>query len=216
MNLLDLLPSLWWLLRFNSQQLRKSFTELNFLHWSLLIFTLDLQSLLQLHALASQHNDPALQDFLEGEFLKEQVESISHFAHYVTQTKRAGTGLGEYLFDKLTLSDWTSGFRSAKPNQSSSMFIPRPYPSIVNILTGFYWCWSIFYFLIYIISIGFLLCTKVFHNFDLSWGVILRYKKSGLKTDQEKTNPQQIKVKSLLREFILCRKNALSFYHTGL
>ncbi|THD23947.1 Ferritin heavy chain B [Fasciola hepatica] len=63
------------------------------------------ESLLQLHALASQHNDPALQDYLEGEFLKEQLESISQFAHYITQTKRAGTGLGEYLFDKLTLKD---------------------------------------------------------------------------------------------------------------
>ncbi|VDP92397.1 unnamed protein product [Echinostoma caproni] len=63
------------------------------------------ESLLKIHALAAQHEDPATQDFLEAEFLKEQVESISKFAHYVTQTKRTGNGLGEYLFDKMTLDD---------------------------------------------------------------------------------------------------------------
>ena len=39
-------------------------------------------------------------DFLEGEFLKEQVESIKKIAEYVTQIKQVGPGLGEYMFDK--------------------------------------------------------------------------------------------------------------------
>lgn len=42
-------------------------------------------------------------DFLEGEFLKEQVESIKQIADFVTNLKRVGTGVGEYLFDKETL-----------------------------------------------------------------------------------------------------------------
>jgi len=42
-------------------------------------------------------------DYLEGEFLTEQVESIKQLADYVTQLKRCGPGLGEYMFDKETL-----------------------------------------------------------------------------------------------------------------
>lgn len=58
-------------------------------------------SLLQLHALASEKNDPHLTDFLEGEFLDEQVESIKKLGDLITKLKRAGPeGLGEYLFDK--------------------------------------------------------------------------------------------------------------------
>ena len=59
------------------------------------------QSLLDLHALATTHNDPQLCDFIEGEYLKEQVDSIKQISEMITRLKRAGTeGLGEYLFDK--------------------------------------------------------------------------------------------------------------------
>lgn len=58
-------------------------------------------SLLKLHALASQHNDPHLTDFLEEEFLDEQVESIKKLGDLITKLNRAGPqGLGEYLFDR--------------------------------------------------------------------------------------------------------------------
>ncbi|KAA3682432.1 ferritin heavy chain [Paragonimus westermani] len=63
------------------------------------------ESLLQLHSLASSHNDPALADFIETEYLHEQVKSIKQFADYVTQLKRNGPDLGEYLFEKLSLKD---------------------------------------------------------------------------------------------------------------
>lgn len=46
-----------------------------------------------------------MMDFLEGNFLEEQVESIKEFSEYVTNLKRVGPGLGEYQFDKLTLQD---------------------------------------------------------------------------------------------------------------
>ncbi len=39
-------------------------------------------------------------DYLEGKFLHEQVESIEEIAKFVTQLKRVGKGVGEYLFDK--------------------------------------------------------------------------------------------------------------------
>lgn len=46
-----------------------------------------------------------MMDFIEGNFLEEQVESIKQFSDYVTNLKRVGPGLGEYQFDKLTLKD---------------------------------------------------------------------------------------------------------------
>lgn len=59
------------------------------------------ESLLKLHALAAQHNDAHLTDFLEEEYLDEQVESIKKLGDLVTKLNRAGPqGLGEYLFDK--------------------------------------------------------------------------------------------------------------------
>lgn len=46
-----------------------------------------------------------MMDFIEANFLTEQVESIKQLAGYATQLKRCGPGLGEYQFDKLTLDD---------------------------------------------------------------------------------------------------------------
>lgn len=63
------------------------------------------QSLLDLHAVAEKNKDVQLGDFLEGEFLKEQSESIKQIADYVRQLTRAGPGLGEFLFDKETLQE---------------------------------------------------------------------------------------------------------------
>jgi len=61
------------------------------------------QSLLDLHAIATRQNDPQFCDFIETEYLAEQVESIKKIADYVTNLKRVGPGLGEYMFDKETL-----------------------------------------------------------------------------------------------------------------
>jgi len=61
------------------------------------------QTLLDLHKVATAHEDAHLTDYLEGEFLSEQVESIKQLADYVTQLKRCGPGLGEYMFDRETL-----------------------------------------------------------------------------------------------------------------
>lgn len=59
------------------------------------------QSLLDVHKVATEANDPHLCDFLESEFLDEQVESIKNLGDLITRLKRAGPqGLGEYLFDK--------------------------------------------------------------------------------------------------------------------
>jgi ferritin heavy chain len=58
------------------------------------------QSLLDLHGLASSKTDPHFCDFLESEFLDEQVSASKELGDMITQLKRAGPGLGEFMFDK--------------------------------------------------------------------------------------------------------------------
>jgi len=61
------------------------------------------QSLLDLHKVASNHDDAQMCDFLETEYLEEQVKAIKEIGDHITQLKRVGTGLGEYLYDKETM-----------------------------------------------------------------------------------------------------------------
>jgi len=60
-------------------------------------------SILRLHKIADEKGDSQMTDFLEGNFLNEQVEGIKELGDYVTNLKRVGPGLGEYMFDKETL-----------------------------------------------------------------------------------------------------------------
>lgn len=46
-----------------------------------------------------------MMDFIEANYLHEQVEAIKELAGHVTNLKRVGPGLGEYQFDKETLDD---------------------------------------------------------------------------------------------------------------
>lgn len=62
------------------------------------------QALLDLHKLASDHGDAHMCDFLEEEYLEEQVKSIKELSDHITNLKRVGPGMGEYLFDKHTLN----------------------------------------------------------------------------------------------------------------
>ncbi|XP_062263552.1 ferritin, middle subunit isoform X1 [Platichthys flesus] len=64
------------------------------------------QALLDLHKLASKHNDPHLCDFLETHYLNEQVEAIKKLGDHISNLTRmdANTNkMAEYLFDKHTL-----------------------------------------------------------------------------------------------------------------
>jgi len=58
------------------------------------------QSLLDLHKVSGDRGDAHLCDFLESEYLGEQVEAIKKLGDMITQLKRAGTGLGEHIIDK--------------------------------------------------------------------------------------------------------------------
>lgn len=58
-------------------------------------------ALLAAHKVASDSQDPQLTDYLEGEFLEEQVKAIHEVASMMTQLKRVGgDGLGLYLWDR--------------------------------------------------------------------------------------------------------------------
>ncbi|XP_011046820.1 PREDICTED: ferritin-1, chloroplastic-like [Populus euphratica] len=61
------------------------------------------EKLLSLHKVANENNDPQMQDFIESEFLEEQVESIKKIAEYVTQLRMVGKGHGVWHFDQMLL-----------------------------------------------------------------------------------------------------------------
>ncbi|XP_077313639.1 ferritin, middle subunit-like [Lithobates pipiens] len=66
------------------------------------------QALLDLHNLATDKVDPHLCDFLESEYLEEQVKDIKRFGDFITNLKRLGlpeNGMGEYLFDKHSVKE---------------------------------------------------------------------------------------------------------------
>merc|ERR1712189_12567 len=56
------------------------------------------QSLLDLHK--ASDGDAHLSDFLEGEFLGEQVDAIKEISGWITKMKRVGPGIGFHLIDK--------------------------------------------------------------------------------------------------------------------
>uniref|UniRef100_A0A2K5Z4J1 Ferritin n=1 Tax=Mandrillus leucophaeus TaxID=9568 RepID=A0A2K5Z4J1_MANLE len=58
------------------------------------------RSLLELHKLATDKNDPHLCDFIETHYLNEQVKAIKELGDHVTNLRKMG-----YLFDKHTLGD---------------------------------------------------------------------------------------------------------------
>lgn len=58
------------------------------------------KQLLELHKVADTHGDAQLTDFVEGEYLKEQVEAEKEVSNLVSRMKRAGSGLGEVVIDK--------------------------------------------------------------------------------------------------------------------
>jgi ferritin heavy chain len=63
------------------------------------------EKLHNLHSAATKCNDPQLTDFIESEFLQEQVDSIKKISDYVTQLRRVGKGYGVWHFDQMLLEE---------------------------------------------------------------------------------------------------------------
>ncbi|XP_009369213.2 ferritin-3, chloroplastic [Pyrus x bretschneideri] len=61
------------------------------------------EKLLHLHSVAVKNKDPQLTDFVETEFLAEQVEAIKKISEYVAQIRRVGKGHGVWHFDQALL-----------------------------------------------------------------------------------------------------------------
>ena len=58
------------------------------------------ESLLKLHKLGETFNDPALADFIESEYLTEQIDAINELASYISQLKLIGNnGSGLWIFN---------------------------------------------------------------------------------------------------------------------
>ncbi|KAF6144831.1 hypothetical protein GIB67_038930 [Kingdonia uniflora] len=62
------------------------------------------EKLLNLHRVADEKNDVQLADFVESEFLTEQVEAIKKISEYVAQLRRVGKGHGVWHFDQTLLN----------------------------------------------------------------------------------------------------------------
>lgn len=58
-----------------------------------------------MHVLASEKNDPDMTNFLEENYLREQVYEIREMACKVTQLRLIGDGLGIHLFDRELLKE---------------------------------------------------------------------------------------------------------------
>ncbi|XP_057979328.1 ferritin-3, chloroplastic [Malania oleifera] len=63
------------------------------------------EKLLNLHSVACRNNDAQLADFVESEFLTEQVEAIKKISEYVAQLRRVGKGHGVWHFDQMLLGE---------------------------------------------------------------------------------------------------------------
>lgn len=61
------------------------------------------EKLLNLHSVAAKCNDVQLTDYVESEFLSEQVEAIKKISEYVAQLRRVGKGHGVWHFDQALL-----------------------------------------------------------------------------------------------------------------
>ena len=58
------------------------------------------QHLLDMHKQAEIDGDNHLCDYIEGEFLDEQVKAEKELADYITNIMRCGPGLGEFVFNE--------------------------------------------------------------------------------------------------------------------
>lgn len=63
------------------------------------------EKLLNLHSVAEGNHDVQLTDFVESEFLAEQVEAIKKISEYVAQLRRVGKGHGVWHFDQMLLRE---------------------------------------------------------------------------------------------------------------
>ena len=67
---------------------------------SLALEKMNYEKLLEVHAAGEAAGDSQLMDFVESDFLEDQLNSIKEISDWVTQLRRVGDGQGEFLFDQ--------------------------------------------------------------------------------------------------------------------
>ncbi|KAH9317878.1 hypothetical protein KI387_019647, partial [Taxus chinensis] len=67
------------------------------------------EKLLHLHSVAQEANDSQMTDYIEGNFLTDQVRAIKQVSDYVSQLRRIGKGLAVWQFDQLLLNGGAAG-----------------------------------------------------------------------------------------------------------
>ncbi|XP_042479959.1 ferritin-3, chloroplastic-like [Macadamia integrifolia] len=72
---------------------------------SLALEKLTNEKLLKLHSVAERTHDVQMAEFVEREFLTEQVEAIKKISEYVAQLRRVGKGHGVWHFDQMLLHE---------------------------------------------------------------------------------------------------------------
>ena len=70
------------------------------------------QSLLDLHKLATENDDPHLRDFIETQYLDEQMKSIKELGDHVTNLRRLGAPAWQRI--SLTSTLWET-VQTAEP-----------------------------------------------------------------------------------------------------
>ena len=58
------------------------------------------QSILDMHQVGSEKGDAQFCDFVESQFLSEQVDAIKELADWIKKLKQAGPGLGYHVIDQ--------------------------------------------------------------------------------------------------------------------
>uniref|UniRef100_A0A1I8ALR5 Ferritin n=1 Tax=Steinernema glaseri TaxID=37863 RepID=A0A1I8ALR5_9BILA len=57
-------------------------------------------ALLELHSVVDSKSDPDCRNFLQKNYLREQVNEIENMARRLNHCRRVGGGLGEYMYDR--------------------------------------------------------------------------------------------------------------------
>ncbi|KAH7677703.1 Ferroxidase protein [Dioscorea alata] len=77
---------------------------LNAMELALSLEKLTNEKLLNLHGIAVKCNDVQMKNYIENEFLGEQVEAIKKISEYIAQLRRVGKGHGVWHFDQMLLN----------------------------------------------------------------------------------------------------------------
>jgi ferritin heavy chain len=101
------------------------------------------QSIMKVHETADKNNDEHLKDYLESQFLEPAISFTRKVGVMITNLQRAGSGLGEYQFNKDLELHFADIFRENKIRGSSAFPIvpnfslesPQVFPGVKDLVS---------------------------------------------------------------------------------